>query len=185
MTIFKNDRIYIRLQEDTDEELMIPLLKEGDFTSYLSDDDPMKEGLLHAIWEQEHNEPNAVVAMIFDANDNRFIGRIQLTRMDEDAPEAGINLLKKYHDQGYGTESMKLFLNWCSKEYHISKVQLRIWKHNTRSQHVAEKLGAKLEGETTVWDEELLKAAGVDFKESLEELDALKPYLYFMELPVS
>ena len=52
-----------------------------------------------------------------------------------------------YWGKGYGTEAMKLLLQYCFLELNLHKVYLKVISFNERALHLYERLGFKKEGE--------------------------------------
>ncbi len=53
---------------------------------------------------------------------------------------------RQYWDRGYGTEAMRLLLDFAFNELNLHRVFLTVFSYNLRAIHVYEKLGFTLEG---------------------------------------
>jgi RimJ/RimL family protein N-acetyltransferase len=61
--------------------------------------------------------------------------------------ELGISIgEKRYWDQGYGTEAMRILIQFCFNTLNLNRVFLRVYTFNERAQHVYNKLGFREEG---------------------------------------
>ncbi|MEI5909388.1 GNAT family protein [Bacillus spongiae] len=61
--------------------------------------------------------------------------------------EAGITIFDpNYRNGGYGTEALKIWVDYLFQTYEIARVGITTWSGNDRMMKVAEKIGMKLEG---------------------------------------
>ena len=58
----------------------------------------------------------------------------------------GISLDPEVHNQGYGTDAMKVLLRFIFEEMNLHKVKLTVFEFNSRAIRVYEKCGFRLEG---------------------------------------
>ncbi len=147
------DRIRLRAPERE----FIPI-----FTNWLNDTEVM-HGLTifkpmsiagEEIWFEnmlkrpEHEQPFTIESK---DSDGKFlpIGNIGLFEIDWIARKAefGIMIGRKDHwGQGLGTESIKLFLDYCFNTLNLNCIRLSVYSYNKRAQHVYEKIGFVHEG---------------------------------------
>src|SRR5262249_32667781 len=52
----------------------------------------------------------------------------------------------EYRDRGYGTDAMRLTVNYAFRELNLYRVTLGVFSYNERARHVYEKVGFVLEG---------------------------------------
>ncbi len=53
---------------------------------------------------------------------------------------------KEYHNKGYGTESLKLMIQYAFDELNLNRMELEVYSHNPRAKSCYEKVGFKQEG---------------------------------------
>jgi RimJ/RimL family protein N-acetyltransferase len=84
---------------------------------------------------------------IINKKTNELMGTISLVRIikRDNKAEVGYLLGKKYRNQGYMTETCKLFLNHVFKKFKFYKIYINCAKDNKASKRVIEKVGGKEE----------------------------------------
>ena len=93
----KTDRLYIRQVTDEDFEL-ISLIWRDWIPAFLRDNEAACNGLCHKLWE-DMKDPVTLTGIIFLRDRNRFCGRVNMQKIDEEVPELGINIKIKAMDQ--------------------------------------------------------------------------------------
>lgn len=93
-----------------------------------------------ALWKTASSVDVTIV--ILEGVNHIFAGYINLQNIENEEPEIGISILKKYQSQGMGTEAMKLLLKMLWKTYgadqtYVAKVDAR----NHASRRMMEKIG--------------------------------------------
>jgi ribosomal-protein-alanine N-acetyltransferase len=78
--------------------------------------------------------------------DGVAIGLLNIGQLDHWSPEIGYALLPDYWGKGYGTEAVKMALNWL-KERGYGYAHTTILKNNERSLKLAENCGFNITGE--------------------------------------
>ena len=176
-------RLYLRPMADDDFELMSLIWMDW-VPVPLRDNQKACEELFCGLWETTQ-DPTVLSYMIFLRDDNRFCGRVNMQKTDENVPELGIDLLAAYQNQGYGPEAIAAFANWYGKSRHISEIKVRITAANTRSAHVFQKLGAEYIQENPSF----LTAAKSLAEALLEKQEAIMRNLsvgeYLLKLPIT
>lgn len=86
--------------------------------------------------------------LIVDNLTNELIAFIDLKNLDWSIPktEIGCYTDKKNAGRGITTKAMKLFVDYCFKNFEFKKIYLRTHPSNKAAQIVAEKCGFELEG---------------------------------------
>jgi RimJ/RimL family protein N-acetyltransferase len=81
-------------------------------------------------------------------SDDRLIGMVELdVDWSNQAAWLGIGIGDAdYRGKGYGTEAMRLALNYAFYELNLYRVSLSVFSYNPRAIHVYEKVGFKHEG---------------------------------------
>lgn len=137
-------RLYIRQMTEDDFERISRIWTERCPTLFEMFDggEELQEKFLRGMWETTQ-DPTILTYMLFLRDGDRFCGRVNMQKIDEEIPELGIDLLGKYQNQGYGPEAIAAFANWYGKSCHISEIKVRITAANVRSTHVFQKMGAE------------------------------------------
>ena len=181
----KTERLFIRTMSPDDYETVSGLLKEGEIASRFRDDRAFLESLIQGVW-LDINKAENYNALIFLLGTDILCGKICLQRLSDPYPELGIELLKAYQNQGIGPEAIVPFLNTCSKMLGIQRVLVRIWKENTHSIHVFEKLGAIADGVQPYFSQAMLEYMTKSFdEEPIEELKIPSVCAYHFDLPIA
>lgn len=103
----------------------------------LSNDEFMRKS-----WEDVLLDTNRLQLKIIYKITQEYIGEVSLRNLDSDRPEIGIQLLRKYHNQGIGTQVMQLFIARLKEVVQINCFSVRIFSNNYISQRLFEKIGA-------------------------------------------
>lgn len=130
MIRIESKRLYIRQMMDGDFELISLIWLERSPTLFDGDKE-FQEKLLRELWESNQG-PNTLTGLVFLQNGDRFCGRVNMQKTDEEVPELGIDLLGEYQNQGYGSEAITAFANWYGESHHVSEIKVRIMAVNTR-----------------------------------------------------
>lgn len=86
--------------------------------------------------------------LAIETKDGKFIGVCGVNHMDRKNRVAQIFIVignKEYQDKGYGTDAMKLLLEFLFEEYNVNKVKLGVFSFNKRAIKSYEKCGFKIE----------------------------------------
>jgi RimJ/RimL family protein N-acetyltransferase len=79
-------------------------------------------------------------------NDRVPIGILNIGQMDHWSPEIGYALLSEYHGQGFGTEAVKMALEWL-KSRGYGYCHTTVSKDNERSLNLLKRLGFTILGD--------------------------------------
>lgn len=144
-------RLYLRPMTYDDFELMSLIWMDW-VPVPLRDNQKACEELFCGLWETTQ-DPTVLTYMIFLRDGDRFCGRVDMQKTDEEIPELGIDLLGEYQNQGYAPEAIAAFANWYGKSRHVSKIKVLITAVNTRSAHVFQKPGGGVHtGKSVLFD---------------------------------
>ena len=103
---------------------------------------------------------------IFLSN-GKFCGYIN-DRMNENELEIGVELREKHRNQGIFPQAFALLMNYLYKVRAESRVVLQIFKSNSHSRHVAEKMGAVYDGEVSTFGQQDLDKIEKKFEGVIE-----------------
>ena len=184
-TIANTEHLLVRTIDDNDYATVCSLFKEGEIISKYLNDPEFLDMLLKNSWKEITGQ-NIFNGLIFLAESSDFCGRVCIQNIDDPIPELGIDVLKKYQNKGYGPEAITAFANWYGKKFGIDRLKVRIWKSNSHSAHVFEKLGARYEGQHPYFSKAVLQAIQEKLPEfNPSELEADGPLTYYLDLPIT
>lgn len=122
-------------------------------------------------WYDVLSDTTKLQLKIIDKVTQEYVGEVTLVKIDTESPELGIQLLRKYHGQGIGTQVMNLFVDKLKSVLQIEYFSIRIFSDNHVSQKMFEKMGAVKIGEEGKEYTELMRKIMQDFgKEKFEEV---------------
>ncbi|MFW6269488.1 MAG: GNAT family N-acetyltransferase [Bacillota bacterium] len=144
------NRVMLREYRESDFEPIRAWVNNPEVVQYLSDiflypqsEKQTRDFLDNAMQEEWKG------FIIAEKDSENYIGQVDLVELDQKngVGELGIVIgSEENHNQGYGTEALKLFLDFCFDQLRLHRVELVCWEHNHRGQHVYEKLGFVKEG---------------------------------------
>jgi RimJ/RimL family protein N-acetyltransferase len=125
---------------------------DTEYWRYLDSDPPRPATAqaLRAEWEKE--SPNPLHFVVFDVKDKvaeRHIGFVALFNFHWNHGEAWVGIgmgERDYRGKGYGTDAMRLMLNYAFTELNLNRVTLVVFGYNPRAMRSYEKAGFVLEG---------------------------------------
>ncbi|GAA0369962.1 GNAT family N-acetyltransferase [Bacillus horti] len=91
----------------------------------------------------------SVLCFIVLQKNDEIIGDIALQDIDTTNRSGGIRIsINKHNHQGrgYGTEALKLMLDYGFGQLNLHRIELTVYDYNERAIHVYEKVGFKVEG---------------------------------------
>lgn len=126
------------LNEDED------LIYQNGFYRSLFSEDKTRE--LLAKW---HEGP--YMFSIIRRQDDVFMGHISLFNINTYSVTLGIYMASEYRANGYGTEAMRLVMDYIFDELDIDNIHLEVFSYNTKGINFYKKLGFRLCG---IWHDE-------------------------------
>lgn len=99
--------------------------------------------------EGKAQDSSSVLLLIVACDDDRPIGDIALQDIDRINRNANIRIAINSSSQqgkGYGTEALRLMLNYGFGILNLHRIELNVFSYNERAIHVYEKVGFKREG---------------------------------------
>ena len=105
---------------------------------------------LYRQWVQNAiNQKNDLRLAICTSEDNLYIGNIYLTGIDYVNRKASSHILignRDYWNGGYGTEAMRLLIDYAFNHRNLNRIEARVLEDNFGSRKMHEKLGYIQEG---------------------------------------
>ncbi len=137
------DRIYLSPRNSEDVELFTEWLNDFETTDYIG-----RSGLLTTIasekkYLEENFSPEATFVIV-TIKDNKMIGTISLENIDNINRTATLGIFigdKNYRNKGYGTEAIKLLLEYGFRYMNLYNIKLDLMEFNIRALKCYEKCG--------------------------------------------
>lgn len=146
------------------EKIVLRAYKEEDIdlaTKFVNDKE-LKKFLVNAIpfpmtkWEEEEwiksqksNKEGTYNFAIEDIETNKYIGGCGINSVDWLARVAIVGIMigdKDYWGKGYGTDAMKVLIDFIFNDMNINKIRLSTFSFNERAKKSYEKCGFEVEG---------------------------------------
>lgn len=137
----ENDKVVLRAISDQDYDHYIEISKEGSFMEKMYSN----EDFCQEVWG-DFKDINAAYYSVFDKETDEFVGYCAIKNLKKEKWELAIELLKKYRNQGYGYQALKIMLDRLSALTGEKTFRSRVDPENYASQALMEKLGARPAG---------------------------------------
>ena len=143
---------------DEEREMYYELFKKRAMERNLDFD----EKYLKLMWNSLH-EIKSRVYSIYDNFDN-YCGYIELDNPTSDTPEIGIEIAVDFRNKGIAPSIVPIFIKAVCEQQFVEYFEVKIYKTNSHSRHVFEKLGAEFVKEEKSEINDILKQT-LDFVE--------------------
>ena len=139
------DRIYLSPRNSEDVELFTEWLNDFEITDYTG-----RSGMLTTLagekkYLEENSSPEATFVIV-TIEDNKMIGTVSLEDINNINRTATLGIFigdQDYRDKGYGTEAIKLILEYGFKYMNLNNIKLDLMAFNIRALKCYEKCGFK------------------------------------------
>ena len=139
------DRIYLSPRNSEDVEIFTEWLNDFEITDYTG-----RSGILTTLesekkYLEENSSPEATFVIVTIEGD-KMIGTVGLEDVNNINRTATLGIFigdKDYRDKGYGTEAIKLILEYGFKYMNLNNIKLDLMAFNTRALKCYEKCGFK------------------------------------------
>lgn len=166
--VFAEDEKYVLSRyEVAEQDLYLMAWNEIFENTPVSHDENFKQ----KSWDDVLSDTTKLQLKIIDKLTQEYVGEVTLMKLNTEAPELGIQLLRKYQSQGSGTRVMNLFVDKLKSVLRVEFFSVRIFSDNHVSQKMFEKMGAVKIGEVGKEYAELMRKIMQDFgKERFKEV---------------
>ena len=162
MSKIQGERIYLRSYEMRDKEVVLAGVNEpvGARLTGTHGDGFTLEQIERYIQMNIDNEGDGRYGWVICLADDTVVGEVVINEIDENNRSASIRIAlydPKYFGQGYGSEAMRLAVDFGFKQANLHRISLGVFNFNPRAIHVYEKIGFKREGvlrDALFWDGE-------------------------------
>ena len=137
----ENDMIFLAQPSENELDQYVQVMKENSKNRDGFDDLAYKEHL----W-QELNRETGFFCSILRKSDGAFCGYCGIEDMEEEQWEISVELLKQYHRQGLGFQSLDLLMHMLKETKGVSVFKSRVEGLNLASQKLMEKAYGSLVG---------------------------------------
>jgi RimJ/RimL family protein N-acetyltransferase len=158
--MYYGEKVCLRAYKEDDIPVAVEMINDRELKKLLVTDIPFP----FTPWEEEewiksqktstNGEYNFAIE---DIESKKYIGGCGIQKVNWLARTATVGIMignKEYWGKGYGTDAMKVLLDFIFNNMNINKVKLSVFSFNTRAQKSYEKCGFVVEG---VLKEELFK----------------------------
>ena len=136
--VFVEDEKYVLSRyEAAEQDLYLMAWNEIFESTPVSHDEKFKQ----KSWDDVLSDTTKLQLKIIDKLTQEYVGEVTLMKLDTEAPELGIQLLRKYQSQGIGTRVMNLFVDKLKSVMRVEFFSVRIFSDN----HVSQKCLRKWE----------------------------------------
>lgn len=144
------NRIYLRALEPEDYQISVNWRNDAEVISKLGCTKYFVSHETEKQWVQNTiNQNKDVKLAICTTADNKYIGNVYLTDINYISRKATSHILIGDHDYwngGYGTEAMRLLLDYAFNHKNLHRIEAVVLEDNIGSCKMHEKLGYKKEG---------------------------------------
>lgn len=150
--LFKGQLVNLRAFTDEDIKPSVEFMNDMEVVLNLDDDAPMPQSYeTQKEWFEEARKDKKHYKDFFwaiETKEGKFIGGCGVNHMDGKNRVAQVGIFIGDRDclgKGYGTDAMKVLLEFLFEEYNVNKVKLMVFDFNKRAIKSYEKCGFKTE----------------------------------------
>lgn len=142
------DRIYLSPRSTEDYEIFAEWLNDFQVADYTSWSGKMTSNEAEKEYLESNNNPEAVFSII-DLNTDKMIGTVGIEQIDHLHRRGSLGVFigdANYRNNGYGTEAIRMVLEYGFKYLNLNNIDLDVLSFNTRAIKCYEKCGFKMTG---------------------------------------
>ncbi|HYK73033.1 MAG TPA: GNAT family N-acetyltransferase, partial [Pseudoneobacillus sp.] len=142
--LLSGEKIYLRPLEYDDVDFLFALFNDPTVRYFTGTTEIIVRKQIENFIEKSANINSRVDLIICDQENNLPIGDINLISIDRNnrSAEVGIKIGdNQYQGKGYGTEAMKLLLDYCFSALNLHRISLTVYEYNPRAIRSYEKVG--------------------------------------------
>lgn len=139
------DRIYLSPRSTEDYELFTEWLNDFETTDYLGRSGQLTTLESEKEYLEKNNSPTATFAIV-TLDTDKLIGTVSLEDINSINRTATLGIFigdKDYRSKGYGTEAIKLILEYGFKYMNLNNIKLDLMSFNERALNCYKKCGFK------------------------------------------
>lgn len=142
-------QIYLRTVSVRDAEAYYALLFQFELRRLTGTKSMFTYEQIVAFLENKTHDRSSLLMLIALQDGDEIIGDIALQDMDPTNRSTNLRIMidsSKHQGKGYGTEALKLMLDYAFGILQLHRVELNVFDYNDRAKYVYEKVGFKTEG---------------------------------------
>ena len=150
--MYYGEKICLRAYKEEDIQIATSFVNDKELKKFLVTDIPFPMSLWEEdewIKSQKSNKNGEYNFAIEDIKTKMYIGGCGIQNVNWLTRVALVGIMigdKDYLGKGYGTDAMKVLMNFIFKDMNIHKIRLSTFSFNIRAQKSYEKCGFKVEG---------------------------------------
>ncbi|AEG99860.1 GNAT family N-acetyltransferase [Lacinutrix sp. 5H-3-7-4] len=157
MVTLKGEHIYLRALEPEDLEFIYTIENDESIWELSNTITPYSRYLIKQYLEHAHADIYEVkqLRLVISNYENETLGMIDVFDFDVKNKRAGIGILvkeTKNRNKGYGSEALKLLVNYCFKHLNLHQLYCNVSQENTASINLFENQGFKQIGLKKDWN---------------------------------
>lgn len=143
-TLIYGDKIFLRPMEEKDAPFIVKWRNDPDIKKWMFSQEELTIES-HLLWFKNKNNHNRIDYIICDRKNEKPIGTVNFSNIENKTAEAGKILGNKdYWGRGIATEALLLWLNFGFNEIGLNLIHTRTMQDNFSSIKVNEKIGFRM-----------------------------------------
>ncbi|WP_217595808.1 GNAT family N-acetyltransferase [Cohnella sp. GbtcB17] len=145
----ESERIYLRKLEELDAPIMLANTMDEEIRYMTGTKSNFTLEQIQTHINNINNDPSRYDFAICLKDDDRMIGELSISDIDEENKKAGFRITMnsiQLTGKGYGTEAIKIVLRFVFEELKLNRLELEVFSHNLRGIRAYEKAGFVKEG---------------------------------------
>ncbi|MGX4599017.1 GNAT family N-acetyltransferase [Faecalimicrobium sp. JNUCC 81] len=150
--MYYGEKVVLRSYKEEDIEIALKLVNDKELKKFLVDCIPFPTSKWEEdewIKSQKSNKEGTYNFAIEDIETNKYIGGCGINSVNWLTRVAVVGIMigdKDYWGKGYGTDAMKVLIDFIFNDMNINKIRLSVFSFNERAIKSYEKCGFKVEG---------------------------------------
>lgn len=145
----ENKRVYLRSLQELDAPIMLGNTTDEEIRYMTGTKSNFTLEQIKAHINKINNDSSRYDFAICLTSNDQMIGELSILDIEENDKKAGFRISMssiKLTGKGYGTEAIKIVLQFVFEELHLNRLQLEVFSHNLRGIRAYEKFGFVKEG---------------------------------------
>lgn len=151
--IFASDRIhFVKLSEDLVNDYL-NMVNDTEVQKYISRNRKTYELDGEMEWIKSKLKENSIIFSMIEKETNKFIGNIEIMRINNNIGEMGIAITPNQQNKHFGQEAIKRFIEYSFNDLGLDGLELNVFSFNSRGIRCYEKVGFIKDGHGKTDDE--------------------------------
>lgn len=144
----EGERVYLRPIGLDDNELYFQMLFHRESRRLTGTQKSFTREQIYRYIEGKSQDSSSLLLLVALRDTDEVIGDIALQSIDSYNRNANVRIAieERFQGKGYGSEALKLMLDYGFGIVNLHRIELNVFAYNERAAHVYEKLGFKKEG---------------------------------------